>query len=174
MKMNEKDWLKEYQEFVETPKSAVPAEISSKILSQINKDLNPSAGIVFAKLFGIHAGVGTLSLAICDQFGMTPFHTGFSLSNYFMKFGHNVCLFICGFLFVSLSVLMARLILSQEEFNVLGKNSKVQIPSLSVFSLLVFWTLGAEMFFNLSLLWLLGANLGGMLPTLLLRPGWKN
>lgn len=169
MKNVEKEWIKDYQEFLNGPRTAVPEEISKKILTKINSDLNPSATTVFAKLFITHAITGTLSLTICEQFGVAPFRTGFSLSHYFMKFGHNVCLFLCGFLFVSLSVVMARFILRNEDFRVLGKNAKFQIPILSMVSLSIFWMIGAEIFLELSLLWLLGAMLGGLIPAIMMQ-----
>lgn len=168
-KITEKKWLEEFNEFVSTPSSTVPENLSKKVLSNIYSLLNPSPWLVFVKLFGIHAVVGTLSLTICDQFGLSPFNTGFSLSHYFMKFGMSVCMPLCGVLFVGLSVGLASILLSQEEFGVLRKNSPLQIFSLSIISLAIFILLGAEVTLSLAFLWTLGALVGGVFPTLVLR-----
>jgi hypothetical protein len=160
---SEKEWLEDFKEFVETKGTPVPHEVSQNILQYVRSSLNPSSWLVFVKILSIHFIVGTLSLAICDQFGLNPFHTDFSLSQYFMKFGHSICMMICGFLFISLSVIFSRFILRQEEFVVLTTNVFMQTLSLSVFSLGVFMVLGAEMALSIALLWVFGAIMGGMI-----------
>jgi hypothetical protein len=76
---------------------------------------------------------------------------------------------MCGILFVSLSVLFASLILRQEELKVLYRNSLLQIFSLALFSLVVFFLLGAEVTLSIGLFWLFGAMFGGLLSTLTFR-----
>lgn len=169
MKNTEKEFLKEFNEFMNSDHTSVPKEVSEKILQFVHHELNPSAWHVFGKLLAIHFGVGTLSLAVCDQFGMSPFKTGFSLSDYFMRFGATACMLICGFLFISLSVLMAWVLLKREELNVFGKNSLIHITGLGVISLLVFWGLGAEVLLQFAFLWLIGAIIGGMIPVFILK-----
>lgn len=160
-KITEKEWLEDFKDFVDFEEASVPEEVSKNILKKVHKDLNPSAWWIFSKLFGIHVVVGTLSLAICNQFGLSPFHTEFSLSEYFMKFGHSTCMFLCGVLFISLTVLLGRIVFSQDEFRVLSKNAALQIFGLSVFSLVAFTAFGAEIALSIGFLWLAGALLGG-------------
>ncbi len=166
---SERDWLEDFKEFIETPDTVVPPEVSQKILSRIHVALNPSAWLIFAKLLGIHSVVGTFSLAVCDQFGMSPFNTGISLSEFFMEFGHSFCMGLCGFLFLGLSVLIASLVFRPEEFNVLRKNSFIQIFVLSILSLAAFFFMGAELLVGIGLIWLIGAFLGGLTPILALK-----
>jgi hypothetical protein len=161
-KIVEKEWVKDFQEFVQNEGTAVPEEISSSILSRVRRDLNPSAWIVFAKLLGIHSVVGTLSLAICSQFGIDPFHTGFSLSEFFMELGHSVCMALCGVLFVTLSIVAARQFIQPEELRVLRKNAWLEIFGLSSISLGVFAALGAEITLLIGAVWLAGATIGGV------------
>lgn len=168
-KMTEKEWVEDFREFVTTKGVSVPEELSNKILSHIHKVMHPSAWLVFAKLLGIHAVVGTLSLAVCNQFGINIFNTNFSLSDYFMKFGHSVCMTLCGFLFIGLSVSFAFLLLNQEELWVFRKNSFIQIFSLSLFSLVSFLAFGAEVVLSIGALWLFGALIGGFLPVLIYK-----
>lgn len=169
MKFNETEWLEDFRDFVEVDRVAVPEKVSHKILQSVARDLDPSPWWVFAKLFSIHAFVGTLSLAVCDQFGVSPFRTGFSLSNYFMKFGHSACMVLCGSLFLGLSVWMAWLALSREEFKVLGRHSLLQVSVLGAVSLAVFWGLGAQVFLEVAAFWFFGAMAGGLLPLVILR-----
>ena len=162
IKISEKEWIDDFQEFVKSDGTTVPEEVTNAIFAKVRKDLNPSAWIVFSKLFGIHLVVGTLSLGICNQFGLNPFQTNFSLSDYFMKFGHSTCMFLCGVLFLSLSISLSRVLLWPEEFQVLKKNAGLQILGLSMISLGIFAAVGAELVFSFVLLWLVGSMLGGL------------
>lgn len=166
-KISEKEWLEDFQDFVRTDGGPVPLETSKAILERIHKALSPSPWIIFFKLMSVHTIVGTLSLAICNQFGMNPFQTNFSLSEYMMKFGHSACMTFCGFVFISLTVALSRPLLRPEEFRVLKKNAPLQIFALSSLSLVTFFAFGAEIIFTVGLLWFFGAMLGGMAFTLL-------
>ncbi|MBK7842924.1 MAG: hypothetical protein IPJ71_04400 [Bdellovibrionales bacterium] len=166
-KITEREWLEDFSDFVSSEGTSVPDNVSQNILSYVHRELNPSAWFVFAKLMGIHSVVGTLSLSICEQFGMSPFSTGISLTEFFMRLGHSICMALCGFLFVGLSVALAFFMLKSEELSVLKKNSWIQIPSLGLLSLAVFIGFGAEMVFGIGFLWFIGAMLGGFTPILI-------
>lgn len=163
--INEKEWLKEFNEFVSCEDLHPPKAISEKILVKTKKLVNPSPWLVFLKLVGVHAVFGTLSLAICNQFGLNPFNTHLSLSEYFMTFGHSICMTLCGVIFVSFSLFAAWMILSRDEFFVIKKNYLIQVFSLSLLSLAIFIALGAHMSLGIAVLWILGAIAGGALPT---------
>jgi hypothetical protein len=161
-KITEKEWMEDFQQFLRSEADSVPESVSNSVFTEVRRDLNPSALIVFAKLLGIHTVVGTLSLAICNQFGVSPFSSGFSLSDYFMKFGHSACMFFCGTLFLSLSMVMFRLFVRPEEFRVLRRNVWLQVVGLGAISLGVFAMMGAEFTLAIGALWLTGAMLGGV------------
>lgn len=161
-KLTEKDWVEDFQEFVRSEKASVPEDVTKNIWQTVYRDLNPSAWLVFLKVLGIHSVVGTLSLAICNQFDINPFRTGFSLSDYFMKFGHSTCMVMCGILFVGLSVLLSRMVIRPEELRVFRKNAWLEVFGLSMISIGVFASLGAQLTVAVALLWLLGAMLGGV------------
>ncbi len=165
--ITEKEWLEDFRDFVSSESTSVPEKLSQKILHSVHRSLNPSAWGVFFKLLGLHSIVGTLSLAICNQFGMSPFNTEISLSEYFMRFGHSACMFLCGFLFLSLTVLSVRAVFRAEEFRVLKKNVWLQIPFLSLLSIAVFLGLGEGILFSIAAYWFVGAVLGGLLSTLI-------
>ncbi|MGE4130541.1 MAG: hypothetical protein AB7F86_02840 [Bdellovibrionales bacterium] len=162
MKITEKEWLEDFKEFVQSDGAPVPKEVSENILSRVRADLNPSPWMVFAKLLGIHLVLGTLSLAICSQFGLNPFHTDFSLSKYFMMLGHSTCMVLCGVLFIGLTIILGRLFLQREELLVLSRNAPLQVFGLSVLSMAAFIGFGAEVVFGIGILWFLGAMLGGV------------
>lgn len=163
--MKEKEWLEDFKDFVNSDGIPVPEEFSNQILRQVHRDLNPSAWLVFGKLLGIHTLVGTLSLAICNQFGLNPFHTNFSLSDYFMKFGHSTCMVLCGVLFIGLTIGLSYLVLRREELLVLSKNAPLQVFGLSILSLVAFIGFGAEIVLGIAGLWFLGAMIGGLVAT---------
>ena len=168
-KISEKEWIEDFQDFVGSQGVPVPENISQEIISRVHRDLNPSPWLVFSKLLGIHSVVGTLSLLVCNQFGMSPFGTEFSLSNYMMKFGHSTCMVFCGVLFVGLSISACRAILRPEEFVILRRNALLQVLGLSMVSLGVFAAAGAEIALTIGLFWLVGAMLGGVSTAFLLR-----
>lgn len=161
-KITEKEWLEDFQNFVRAERVQVPEEISSAILKQVHKDLHPSLWFIFAKLIGIHSIVGILSLAICDQFNMSPFRTGISLSEYFMQFGSSACMISCGMIFVGLSILTASIIVRPEELRALRKSAFLQSLGLGILSLGSFWAFGAEFTVSIVGLWILGALLAGV------------
>lgn len=167
--INEKKIASEFKEFSKGPSLEIHSKLEKKILNQAQRFLRPSLWLVFAKLLGLHALAGTLSLSLCDQFGMSPFNLGFTLSEYFMKFGHSVCMVLCGVVFLSISLFSALVVLRNEELRVLKKNSFVFISTLILFSLGFFYLFGIELVLEFTLLWVLGAMLGGFLPLLFLR-----
>lgn len=166
-KITEKEWLEDFKDFAACENVIVPEALSNRILLKIKKDLNPSAWLVFAKILAIHSVVGTLSLGICNQFGMNPFNTDISLMNYFMKYGHTVCMTLCGALFISLSIGFALMLLNKNEILVFKKNSFIQVFCISLLSLATFLILGEEITLSIGVMWLLGGIVGGLLPSFL-------
>lgn len=162
---DEKNWLNEFNEFIHTPSQTPPEALSHAILQEAQRALNPPPTAVFGKLLVIHTFFGTLSLSICNQFDLNPFNTTLSLSDYFMTFGHSVCMFLCGVLFVSFSLLAAGILLTRDEFLVIRRNFLIQIFLLCSLSLATFVAFGAQISVNIALLWCLGAFLGASLPT---------
>ncbi len=162
MKKNESQWLNEFKEFLNTEGEEVPPHVSQNILNYVKKELNPPIYKIFNKLLIIHIPVAFLSFLICDQFGMGPFQTDFSLMKYFMYFGHSICMFLCGLFFVSSSILASSFILSPDELRMLKKNSYIHSLLLSSFSIGSFLIFGANITLSIGLIWLFGATLGGV------------
>lgn len=170
-KQSEQRWREDFQEFIATEEVKVPDRLTNEIISKVREDLAAMASpwIVFLKLSGLHLVAGTLSLGLCNQFGMNPFSTSFSLSQYMMKFGHSFCMFFCGVLFMGLTVGISRIVLRPAEFAVLRRNAPLQIFVLSLLSLAVFLFVGAQIVFGIGLLWFLGSMAGGVISARLPR-----
>ena len=159
---NEKSWMKEFEEFSQIPTESVV--VPKSLFESLQNKLFPNQWIVFSKVTGIHVFVGFLSLGVCNQFGLNPFNTNASLSNWFMKTaGHNICMVFCGVFFVGATYFLANLILNLEELEAIRKFEWLQVSILSLGSLAAFYFFGADIVMSFALLWLIGAFLGGLL-----------
>jgi hypothetical protein len=156
----EDNWLKEFTEFSEVRPESV--KVPDSLFQSLQKRLFPNPWKVFAKIVGLYGVVGFFSLALCNQFGLNPFQTNFSLSDYFMKMaGHNVCMVFCGVIFVSLPILFSNLVLNFEELESVRRYEWLQLGVLSFASIGAFYFFGAELVGTFVGLWLLGALIGG-------------
>lgn len=163
--LKRENWLKEYDQFLRH-EEAVPSQVSQQVFQKVKKALNPSAFLIFAKVFAIHLAVGTLSLSICHQFGLDPFGTKKSLADWFMNVGgHHFCMIGCGILFMGLSILAAGYFLTLDEVRILRKTEILQALCLSLLSLGVFAFMGAQLVLTMATLWLVGALIGGFMAT---------
>lgn len=163
--MIKNDWLQDYEEFVDCD-CAPSQEVTNKLMNKMNRLMNPNSLLVFSKVFSINILVGFLSLAICHQFGLNPFNTERSLDSWFMHVGgHQVCMVLCGVVFITVSILAAGFVLNIEEVLKLKQNKFLQVASLSLFSLAFLFLIGAEFALGIGLLWLAGALVGGLVAT---------
>lgn len=163
---NNKKWLNEYEVFLKSDQVVVPRAVSEKVWDRLQPLLNPSAGLVFAKVLGIHVVMGFLSLGVCHQFGINPFGTSQSLDTWFMAmWGHSTCMVACGVLFVGLSLLSAGTFLTIEELRALKRTEFIQSFALGAVSLALFAVAGAELVVTFGVLWFVGAWIGGVLAT---------
>ncbi len=160
-------WLEDYENFLQSSsRFEIPKEVKERAFNSVLKLLNPSPLTVFLKIFGIHTGVGYLSLSVCHQFGMNPFNTERSLADWMMRvWGHQVCMIGCGILFVGISLIAAGYFLTIEEIKALKRTELLQTLSLGLISLGLFAAFGAELAFGISVLWLLGGLIGGFFAT---------
>lgn len=163
MNPNERDvWIKEFQEFSQIKSESV--KVPAGLLHSVKDRLFPSAWKVFGKIVGIHALVGFLSLGICNQFGLNPFNTTYSISEWFMQTGgHSFCMVLCGVFFIATTYLLGNLLLSLEELEAVRNYEWLQTGVLSLGSLAAFYFFGGEIVLSFGVLWILGALLGGLL-----------
>lgn len=159
-KVNPKEWADDFKSFLNAPEVSPPSHVRNEIFRVVRRDLNPQLWMVMAKLGGIHALIGSLSLLLCSQFGMGR---GFNLMHVFMSYGEFVCMAFCGALFLGLTTLIAGFILSKTELMKIRKTCYAPVVLLGATSLAVFFCFGAEIAFVLALTWLLGAVMAGAL-----------
>lgn len=163
MKNNSQEWLKDYEDFLKSDSTPVPDEVSSRVLNSLQKLVNPNPILVFFKILGIHTVIGFLSLSICHQFGLNPFNTETSISDWMMYTGgHHACMIGCGILFVGLSLFLAGYLLSIEEIRALRKTQVLQISVLGIISIGFLLAFGAQIALSIGILWLIGAMIGGV------------
>jgi len=159
-------WIQEFEEFVRTEEISPPSTIAENIHRTVAADLHPSWAKVSLKATLVHLVVGNALLLICPQFGVGGFS---GLVLILMKFGHEVCMFTCGLLFLGTSALVMGLVLRPEEVRVLRRIRWFPFLALSLGSLAVLSLLGAQILFLLMLVWLVGTLVGGIAG---LELGW--
>ena len=174
--MNPKEREELIREFHEFCDESNKVEVPSYLFKKIKARLFPNPWKVFSKIAVIHGVVGFLSLGICNQFGLNPFKTAYSLSDLFMKTaGHNFCMLACGILFISTTYLFSNIFLTIEELESIRRYEWLQLGVLSLASLASFYFFGAELVGTFVGLWLLGAIIGGFLSielSIKLRQQW--
>jgi hypothetical protein len=153
----------DFQDFQTVSPMAPPRDLSDRVQLLIRHELNPSPWKVFAKLSGIHFVIGTVTLALCPQFGFRLVGDGMGLMTYFMGLGVHGCMAACGALFVGSSLAAAGLLLKPEEVRVLRQQQVLQLAALSLLSLGAFLMVDAEILVGFAFAWALGSLLGGAL-----------
>ena len=161
----QKEWLKDFQSFLEADEITPPRDLSEKILKMVHDDLTASSWHVLSKLALFQAVLGSLSLMICSQFGLG---SG-TLVMAFARLGDNMCMALCGAFFLGLGTLAASYFLKEGEIRLLRQTGYLPILLLGILSLGVFFGFGAEIVASLAFVWLLGGFIGGLVA---LEVGW--
>lgn len=160
-----KDVKKDFQSFVKEDGAKAPASLLSKIQDEIARTA-PSMGTVFVKLAGIHLMASLLSLMACPQFGVHFVNHGHGLMHYFMQVSDTYCYIFCGAFYLASTILLARMLLNFDEWLVIKRSRAAVIMTLALVSLGAFAMHSKEVTFELALLWLFGAAVGGELISL--------
>lgn len=163
---NYKNFFGEFIEFTEGGEISPDASINNSIKKQIKKELIYFKLNTILLMTLIHIVTGAFTIAICPQFHIHLIKNFMGLLTLFMKFGPNVCSFLCGFLFLSLSLMVASVVLGTSSKLYLYRIRYYKIFSLILASLFVFKLLG-NIHINLSLfIWISGACVGSYLSFL--------
>lgn len=169
MKTNDRSLQQEKNDFLiflrshENP----PREVKEITRNKIQALISPSIQTVFLKIFAIHFISALVSLRICHQFELNPFHVHQSVSDYLTEtFGHYGCSFGGGLYFFSQTLIFAGFILTREEVRVLKKNLYSQITMLLLVSMMLLFVAGAKISFESTILiWVAGSIIGSLLTT---------
>lgn len=136
-------------------------ELNNRVRNIIQSDLNPSHKVVFSKLLGIQAFIGFLTLIFCPQFNLS-LTNNFDLFHYFHHtFGENICMAICGSIFIGSGALFAAYLLKPSEVKKVRESKFLYYTSLSIIALSSFFLLGSEIYLVLTAYWLVGSILSG-------------
>ncbi len=154
----------DFADFVTHSEMSLPSNTADKILAKTYFLLNPSPAKVFFKILSMHIVMGYISLSFCHQFDMNPFQTSGFVSKWMMdNWGHTICTFLCGFIFISVSVWSCSFLFSREEFVLLSRYRVRGSILLGTASLMAFVYGGANVFQTITALWFLGFLLGFLL-----------
>lgn len=165
-----KDIKKDFSSFASDLSSPrVPAAVLKNIHAQIEREL-PSPWVVASKLGGAHLLGSLITLMSCEQFGVQLFFHNGGLMHYFMEISPTFCHVFCGALYFSLTFLVARVLLHNEEWLRIKQSRVLSIGGLALLSLGGFSLVSHEVTFEAGLLWLFGATVGGELVTLIKSP----
>jgi hypothetical protein len=142
---------------------------SSSLLANIHAEIartTPSLKKVLIKLGLVHLGASLLSLIACPQFGIGFISYGHNLMHYFMQISETYCYILCGAFYLASTIVVARFVLTFDEWLVIKRSRALMIMCLALVSLGAFALHSHEVTFELALLWLFGASLGGELVSL--------
>jgi len=154
---------KDYQDFINSKGSQPPEYLDNSILNFIHEDLNPSSKLVFSKLVTIQLFIGGLTLLFCPQFNLS-LTNNYELFHYFHhNYGERICMILCGSIFMGTGTIFASTILSINEIKLIKSKEFLFYPTLSILTLPIFLIFGAEMYLSLTLFWLVGAVLSGVI-----------
>ncbi len=173
---DKQNWQKEFEEFLST--DVYPVDVPDTLFAKVKNRLFPNPWLVFGKVGIIHLFFGFLSLSVCNQFGLNPFGTNFSLTSWFMKLGsHELCMALCGVFFMGSTYVFSNLFLTLEELESIKRHEWLQTCVFSLVSLTAFYFFGAELVATITILWLLGTFIGGILSvesSYYLRRAWTS
>lgn len=152
----------DFLDFISSKEVSPPERLSNNILRSIKADLNPSHKLVFSKLIGIQAFIGIISLIFCPQFSLS-LTNNYELFHYFHhNFGEQVCMIICGSIFMGSGAIFAAYILKAGEIKKIKESKYLYYFSISIIALSTFFVLGTQIYLSLAAFWVLGSTLTGL------------
>lgn len=159
MKRDTEERRKEFEAFLNAKDVRPPAHLTESILSFVHRELNPSMWLVMSKFAVIQTIIGSISLLICSQFGVG---SG-GLVHVFAGLGENICMALCGALFLGFGGVTAGFILKSPEVKLIRQTGYLPVLLMGVMALGIFFGFGAEIVLSLAFVWLLGGFVAGML-----------
>lgn len=155
--MNRENNDPEYESFLSSEPIEPPEWLGRKILDRVNRELNPPHMLVFAKLVIIQGFIGALTLFFCPQFELS-FTNNHSLFHFFHRnFGQNICMSLCGGIFLGSGAIFASFILSQAEVMKIKNSKLLYYLAMSSIFLTTFTVLGVEIYLEIAAFWMIGA-----------------
>lgn len=156
------EWEREFLEFVNSDSVPPPAILTEKLKITINQDMKPTIWKIFSKLAGIQTACAILTLFFCPQFEI-----GFAKHDYLAHlvqhsegFGFMI---VCGMIFLGGGAIIAPFFFNQAEIKAIEKSVLIYFPAAALFAVMLFYSLGADIYWTLALPWFLGGTFGSMI-----------
>lgn len=161
--MKDKKSSQDFGDFLDSNNSSTPEEVNARVLNYVKSDLDPSHRKVFSKLVCIQGFVGFLTLTFCPQFDLSLTSNDRLFHYLHHAFGANICMAICGSIFIGSGAIFASYVLSLNEIRKIKESKLLYYTSLSSLALASFALIGADVYATMSVFWFLGASLIGAL-----------
>ena len=161
--MKDKKSSQDFGDFLDPNNSSTPEEVNARVLNYVKSDLDPSHRKVFSKLVCIQSFVGFLTLTFCPQFDLSLTSNDKLFHYLHHTFGANICMAICGSIFIGSGAIFASYVLSLNEIRKIKESKLLYYTSLSSLALASFGLIGADVYVKMSVFWFLGASLIGAL-----------
>jgi len=156
------NWEREFLEFVNSDPVPPPALLTEKVKTTVSQDLKPAIWKIFSKLAGMQAACATLTLFFCPQFKI-----GFAKHDYLADlvqhsegFGFMI---VCGMIFLSGGAVIAPFFFNQAEMKAIERSVLIYFPITALLAVMLFYSLGADIYWTLALPWFFGGTLGSVI-----------
>ncbi len=139
-----KEHVSDYKKFM-TNDAEVSVQVRSRVKNRVLNYLQPPLKKLLPKFtFSLFAG-GLTTLAVCPQFGVGPLIHGHGIGHVFMQFGEIACAAFCGAFYLSISTVVALLILKPYERMVIFDYQYRLLSGFSVATFLFFMILNKSL-----------------------------
>ncbi len=153
--------IDDFNDFQKNNTSAPPLELTVSVLKMVRDDLQPSFKIVISKLIVTQLILGFITLLFCPQFNLS-LTSNLGLFHYLHNsFGSNVCMVMCGGIFMGFGAFFVSSVLSESEIKLIRSKSLILYLALSIFVLPIFMIFGADIYKELTYFWVVGATFCG-------------
>lgn len=147
---------RDFQDFLRgdgpAPSSGVRASLRKALEAEA-----PRPSRTATKLAGVHVSASIVTLSACPQFGLRLFFDGHGLMHYFMGLGDSACWFLCGFFYLSVTALFARVALAPADWGLLRTRRRLWMPALLGLTMGTLIMITGEFSVEYGLMWLLGS-----------------
>ena len=156
------DREREFLEFINSDPLSPPETLTEKLKIAVSQDMRTAIWKIFCKLAGIQAACATLTLFFCPQF-----EVGFIKHDYLAHlvqhsegFGFMI---VCGMIFLSGGAVIAPFFFNQSEMKAIRKSALIYFPTAALLAVMLFYSLGADIYWTLALPWFLGGTFGSVI-----------
>jgi hypothetical protein len=153
----------DFNDFIQNKKESPSNKMDENILNFIKGELVYDKKTIYIKLVLIQSFIGLVTLLFCPQFQLSLTNSHELFHYFHHTFGKNICMMICGSIFIGSGALFAGTILNLKELKIINESKLLSYGLISILALCIFSIINMQLYITLSLFWLLGASLAGVL-----------